>query len=119
MHGLQYLFWGLEGHGNLVPLMRLASVLAILAAIILVIPATRRNEGLLGFACACVFFALWAEKGIGLIIAGFVPSPLEKVVEYHVTPPEIAITIGVWAMGFFVLTVLYKIALGIKEEAAA
>jgi len=119
MHGLQYLYWGLEGHGNLVPLMRTSAVLAILAAIVLVIPAARRNEGLLGLACAGVFISLWIEKGLGLIIGGFIPSPLERVVEYHVTLPEIAITAGGWAMGFFVLTVLYKITLGVKEEVAA
>lgn len=119
MHGLQYLFWGLEGHGNLVPLMRVSATLAILAAIVLVIPAARRNEGILALACVAVFVSLWIEKGIGLVIGGFIPSPLEKVVEYHPTAPELAITAGVWAMGFFILTVLYKVAVDVKEEVAA
>jgi len=119
MHGLQYLFWGLEGQGNLVPLMRVSATLAILAAIVLVIPAARRNEGILALACVAVFVALWIEKGVGLVIGGFIPSPLERVVEYHPTAPELAITVGVWAMGFFILTVLYKVAVDVKEEVAA
>jgi len=119
MHGLQYLFWGLEGQGNLVPLMRVSATLAILAAIVLVIPAARRNEGILALACVAVFVSLFIEKGIGLVIGGFIPSPLEKVVEYHATAPELAITAGVWAMGALIITVLYKVAVDVKEEVAA
>jgi molybdopterin-containing oxidoreductase family membrane subunit len=118
-HSLQYLFFGLEGHGNLVPWMQVASVLAIAAAIVLVIPAMRRNEGILAIACAAVFISLWIEKGIALIIGGFIPSPLEKIVEYTPTVPELLITVGVWAIGFLILTVLYKVAVAVKEEVAA
>ena len=53
------------------------------------------------------------------MIGGFIPSPLNHVIEYHPTPPELAITTGIWALGFLVLTVLYKIAVSIKEEVAA
>jgi molybdopterin-containing oxidoreductase family membrane subunit len=41
------------------------------------------------------------------------------VFEYWPTFLEVLITLGVWAAGFFVLTVLYKIAVSVKEEAAA
>ena len=54
--------------------------------------------------------------GIGLVIGGFVPSPLEEITAYHPSFQEIMITLGVWATGFFILTVLYKIALSVKEE---
>jgi molybdopterin-containing oxidoreductase family membrane subunit len=30
--------------------------------------------------------------------------------------PEAIISLGVWAMGFLILTLLYKIAVSIKEE---
>ncbi|RJP67672.1 MAG: menaquinol oxidoreductase [Candidatus Abyssobacteria bacterium SURF_17] len=119
IHGLQYLFFGLEGHAKLVPWMRVATVLAIIAAILLVNPNTRKNETILGFACAATFISLWIEKGIGLVLAGFVPNPLEKIVEYTPTAPELLITLGIWATGFLILTVLYKIAVSVKEEVAA
>ena len=119
MHGLQYMFFGLEGHGNLVPFMRVATVLAIGAAILLVIPNTRKNETTLAMACAATFIALWIEKGVALVIVGFIPSPLEYVVEYHATVPELLITTGIWAIGLLVLTVLFKIAVAVKEEVAA
>ena len=119
MHGLQYMYFGLEGHAKLVPLMRLSAVLAIVAAFVLIIPRARNNESILAVACAAVFVSLWIEKGLGLVIAGFIPSPLEKVVEYSPTAPELAITAGVWAIGLLILTVLFKIAVAVKEEVAA
>lgn len=119
MHSLEYLFAGLEGHGRLVPFMWAAVVLAVGGIVLLIVPSTRRNETTLAVAAAAVFVAAWIDKGMGLVVGGFVPNPFEKVVEYAPTAPELLITLGVWAIGFFVLTVLYKIAISVKEELAA
>jgi len=119
MHPIVYLFSGLEGHGKLVPWMWTAASFAILALLLLIVPATRRNENTLILACLSVFISTWIDKGFGLVIGGFIPNPFEKVFEYWPTLPEVVISLGVWAMGFFVLTVLYKIAVSVKEEAAA
>ncbi len=54
-----------------------------------------------------------------MISGGFVPSPLQHVNEYVPTVPELLIGIGVWATGFLILTVLFKIAVTVKEEVAA
>ncbi len=116
MHHLQYLFVGLHGHGTYVPWMW-ASVLFMLAAIaMLVWPQVRKNEKYLGIACALVFVGTWIDKGIGMINGGFVPSPLNKVHEYIPTIPELLITVGVYATGALILTVLYKIILDVKSE---
>jgi Ni/Fe-hydrogenase subunit HybB-like protein len=45
------------------------------------------------------------------------PNMFEKVFEYWPTIPEAFITLGVWAVGFLILTILYKIATTVKEEA--
>ncbi len=118
MHALVYLFKGLEGHRFLVPFMWLFALLAIAGLVLLLNPNTKRNEKKLKIACACVFFSMWLEKGLGLVVAGFIPNPFEQVREYSPTIPEIMIAIGVWATGFFVLAVLYKIATSVKEEVA-
>ncbi len=115
-HPFKYLFTGLEGHGRLVPLMWTSAILAIFSLILLLNPATRKNERTLAVASAAVFISLWIEKGFGLIIGGFVPNPFEKVFEYWPTAPETIITIGVWATGFLILTILYKIATTVKQE---
>jgi Ni/Fe-hydrogenase subunit HybB-like protein len=119
MQSFKYLFIGLEGHNRLVPWMWSAVVLAGLAVILLLNPRTRKNETFLAVACAAVFVSLWIEKGLGLVVTGFIPSPLETITEYSPTGPEILITAGVWALGLFILTILYKVAISVKEEIEA
>ena len=119
MHPIVFLFKGLQGHGNLVPWMWTAAVFAVLSLVLLIVPATRRNEGTLTVACIILIIATWIDKGLGLIVGGFTPTPFHTVTEYWPTTPEMLITIGIWATGFFVLTILYKIAVSVKEEVAA
>jgi molybdopterin-containing oxidoreductase family membrane subunit len=116
MQPFKYLFVGLEGHQRLVPWMWAAVLLAGVALVLLLNPRTRQNEGLLAIACAAVFASLWVEKGLGLVVTGFIPSPLEKITEYSPTRPEVLITLGIWAIGLLILTVLYKVALSVREE---
>lgn len=118
MDHLKYLFVGLHGHNTLVPWMWSAIALMLIAIILLLIPTCRRNEGVLAVACGMLFIGAWIDKGMGMIAGGFVPNPLHEVNEYMPTGPEVAITLGVWAAGFIVLTILYTMATGVKEEAA-
>ena len=116
MHTLDYLFFGLEGHDQLVPWMRVSTIFGVISIIMLLVPATRKREDTLAVACILLFISLWIDKGIGLVIGGFVPNMMEQITAYHPSFQEIMITLGVWATGFFILTVLYKIALSVKEE---
>ncbi|MBW1821504.1 MAG: menaquinol oxidoreductase, partial [Deltaproteobacteria bacterium] len=113
---IKYLFVGLHGHGALVPWMWTSMILMLISIILLVNPITRKNEGVLTVACIATFVGTWIDKGLGMISGGFVPSPLHHVNEYIPTIPEILIALGVWATGFFVLTILFKIAVSVKEE---
>ncbi|MDY6971416.1 MAG: NrfD/PsrC family molybdoenzyme membrane anchor subunit [Thermodesulfobacteriota bacterium] len=119
MHSLVYLFAGLEGHGKLVPWMWTAAGFALVALVLLIVPATRRNEDTLAVGCGAVIVATWIDKGLGLVVGGFIPNPFDRVTEYWPTVPEVLVTLGIWATGFFVLTVLYKIAVSVKEEVSA
>ena len=116
MHAFQYLFVGLEGHSKLVPLMWTSVILAVVALIMLIPPGIRKKESNLVIACVAVFISLWIDKGFGLVIGGFIPNPFDGVTEYWPTLPETMITIGVWATGFLVLTILYKVAISVREE---
>jgi molybdopterin-containing oxidoreductase family membrane subunit len=115
----EFLFVGVDGYGKLAPWMWTATGFAVLSLVLLIIPSTRRNEETLAVACASVIVATWIDKGLGLVIGGFTPNPFERVTPYWPTTPEILITVGVWATGFFILTILYKIAVSVKEEVAA
>jgi molybdopterin-containing oxidoreductase family membrane subunit len=59
------------------------------------------------------FVGIWIEKGMGLIVPGFIPTPIGEVVEYYPTLIEIVMTVGIWAMGFFIWSILLKGAIGI------
>lgn len=119
MHGFIYQFAGYEGHAELVPFMWLSVILSVTALILLIPPQFRSNEKLLKIACITVFFGLYLEKGVGLVVTGFIPNVFDKVTPYVPTVPELAITAGVWATGFLIMAVLYKVAIGVKEEIRA
>jgi molybdopterin-containing oxidoreductase family membrane subunit len=120
MHSFEYLFSGFEGHASkLAPWMWASVVFAVVALFLLLVPAMRRREGILAAGCAAVIASTWIDKGFGLVIGGFIPNPFERVFEYWPTTPEIMISVGVWATGFFILTVLYKIVVSVKEEVAS
>ena len=60
--------------------------------------------------------AIWIEKGMGMVVAGFIPSPLGEITEYLPTRPEVAITVGVYAIGFMILTMFYRIVVNVRER---
>jgi len=110
----KYLFVGLEGQAPLAPWMWTSATLAIVSLVLLLVPASRKNEKLLALTSVMVFVSLWIDKGLGLIVGGFVPSPLGAVVRYGPTLPEIGITVAIWAVGFLMITVFYKITLSVR-----
>ncbi len=118
MSHFQFLFVGLDGHAPLVPWMWASMALAVISLVLLITPRYRANERLLAVACVMVFASLWIDKGMGLIVGGFVPSPLGHVTSYVPTLPEVSITLAIWAVGVLMLTVLYKMALAVREELA-
>ena len=111
-----YLYVGLHGHGVLAPWMWTSLSLAALSLVLLLVPALRRNRTVLVVACVAVIAALWIEKGLGMVVTGFVPSPLGHVNEYWPTGPEVRIALGIYALGGLLLAGLYKIAIAVREE---
>lgn len=114
-----YLYVGLHGHGVLAPWMAASLLLAAVSLVLLVVPGLRRRQGVLVVACVAVVASLWIDKGLGMVVAGFVPSPLGHVTEYWPTARETLITLGVYGVGGLVLAVLYKIAIVTREELQA
>jgi Ni/Fe-hydrogenase subunit HybB-like protein len=104
-----YLYAGLEGQAGLVPWMWTSAGLAVVSLAALVVPATRNRNATLAAACAAVIVALWIDKGLGLVVGGFVPSPLGAVANYLPTWREVTITAGIWAIGAIMVTGFFKI----------
>jgi molybdopterin-containing oxidoreductase family membrane subunit len=116
MEHFRFLFAGLDGYDVIANWMSVSVLCALAGLVLLINPRTRKNETTLAVACVAVFVSLWIEKGLGLLVTGFVPTPLGKVVRYTPTGPEVAIAIGIWSMGFLIITVLYKIFISVREE---
>ncbi|MGA2003752.1 MAG: sulfate reduction electron transfer complex DsrMKJOP subunit DsrP [Terriglobales bacterium] len=112
----EYLFIGLNGDYHLVPWMWISFLLSLIALTILLVPRWRTEIHLLVMACLCIFFSIWLDKGLGLIIGGFVPSPLGTITRYTPTLPEWTIVLGIWAMGALMTTAFYKVTLSIWKE---
>lgn len=108
----QYLFFGLGEHKALVPWIWTGIGMNVIATLILI--TKRLHNRFLYPACALLFIGIWIEKGFGLIVPGFIPGQYGKIVEYEPSIVEIAVTIGVWALGAFVFTILVRIAIGIE-----
>ncbi len=119
LHHFEYLFTGLEDKSGLVPWIWTSVVLTVGCVCLLIFPSIRNQERFLAPICCAVIVAIWIEKGMGLVVTGFIPSPLGHVTEYTPTGLEVAITLGVYGIGFLVLTVLYKIVVSVRERAAA
>lgn len=111
--GLYYLMFGLHGLTRLVPWFWGSLIAMLVAFVMFLVPSIRTNYKLLPIACVLGFGGIWVEKGMGLVVPGFIPTPIGQVTEYYPTMIEIMTTIGLWAIGFLILTILLKGAIGI------
>ena len=114
---VRLLLFGINGHLLLSPWMWASVALGWASAILMVNPQTRKNDITLMAACIAVIISIWIEKGLGLVVSGFIPSPLGEITRYIPTTHEVAITAGIYGIGILVLTILIKIAIAIKKEA--
>lgn len=115
MHAFEYLFVGLDERAQLAPWMWLSTLLAVVSLVLLLVPKTRARESVLAAACAGVFVSLWLEKGLCLVVCGFVPNAMGRVMPYQPTAPESLIVLGIWAFGSFMITVFYRITVAVRE----
>ena len=118
-HAFEYLYVGLHGHDALVPWMWTGAALTVICVTLLLIPRVRNDVSLLGPICLGVIVAIWIEKGVGMVVTGFVPNPLGRITDYAPTGVEIAVTTGVYAIGFLMLTLIYKIVVTVRERMQA
>jgi Ni/Fe-hydrogenase subunit HybB-like protein len=109
----RYLFLGLHGHYALVPWIWTAIVFNIVAAGLFLSPLVFRSTRVLVIACVLAFVGAWIEKGMGLIVPGFIPSTLHEIVEYTPSLTEWKVSAGIWAFGLMVLTILLKTAIAV------
>ncbi len=111
-----YLYFGLDGHNSLVPWIWSAISMNVIGTLILAFNPGRNNPKVIFPACILLFVGIWIEKGMGLIVPGLVPSPMGEVVDYAPSWVEVSITLGIVALGVFVVTMLLRPALAIEQR---
>jgi len=111
--GLEYLMFGHNGLNALVPWFWFSTLTMIGSFVLLLIPSIRKDKKKLPYICAVLFLGIWVEKGMGLMIPGSIPTPIGEYTQYSPTLIEIFNSLGNWAIGFIILTLLLKGAIGI------
>jgi len=114
----QYMYFGLNGQTALVPWIWTSVTLAVASLVLLINPKSRSNEKVLTWTAVMVFVSIWIDKGMGMVVTGFVPSPLGAVTQYFPTFPEVMIALAIYAFGAALVTVLYKVAISVRASIA-
>lgn len=105
----RYLYFGLHGRYALVPWIWTAIGMNLLATVIWMLPVSRSLK-LLNVACVLSIVGIWIEKGMGLIVPAFVPTPLGEIVEYVPTLHEVMVCLGIWAFGLLLYTIFVRVS---------
>ncbi len=111
---MRYMLFGLKGHTKLVPYIWGAIALDVFAAIVFITRRFYANPFVLKLACAAAVLGVWVEKGMGLVIPGFVPSTVGEIVDYTPSFTEFCVSAAIWAFGALVYTLLLKAAVPIE-----
>jgi Ni/Fe-hydrogenase subunit HybB-like protein len=110
----KYLFVGLHGHHALVPWIWTAIALNLIAMVLLILPVSRSLKWL-NLTCVLCIVGIWIEKGMGLVIPGFIPTPLGAIIEYTPSLNETLVCFGIWAFGLLCYTLFLRMAVPILQ----
>jgi Ni/Fe-hydrogenase subunit HybB-like protein len=108
----RYLYVGFRSRHALVPWIWTAIAFNLTAAVFFLLPASRALRTL-NVACVLAIVGIWIEKGMGLIVPAFIPTPLGEIVEYRPTLNEVFVCLGIWAFGLLLYTVFVRISVPI------
>jgi Ni/Fe-hydrogenase subunit HybB-like protein len=111
---MRYLLFGLHGHTKLVPYIWTAIALDVFSAVVFMSRPLHTRKNVMRAACASAVVGVWVEKGMGLVIPGFVPSTLGEIVDYTPSFTEFCVSAAIWAAGALIYTLLLKAAVPIE-----
>ena len=112
---VRYLYFGLHGHNILVPWIWTSTAMTVLALLALISRKFESRGVIVRYIpLLMLIMAIWIEKGMGLVFPGFIPTPLGEIVEYMPSVNEWMVSLGIWGVGLFIMTVLLKHAVDIE-----
>jgi len=92
------------------------SVSMNVAAILMLLTRGFEDRGVVlqNLPLVLLIVAIWIEKGMGLIVPGFIPTPLGEIFEYAPSLIETLVSLAIWAFGLLVMTLLIKFATDVE-----
>lgn len=113
---LKYLFKGVGENRDIVMYGWASLFISFIAFLLFLIPATRKNVVTLNIGAILIWFGVYIEKGIALLIPGFTPDSLGQIYGYRPSLVELKISMGIFAVGFLIFTFITKVAIAIIFE---
>ncbi len=113
---LKYLFIGVGENRDIVFYGWASLIISVIAFLLFLIPKTRKNVVTLNLGAILIWFGVYIEKGIALLIPGFTPDTLGQIYIYRPSMAEIKISMAIFAIGFLIFTLMTKIAIAITFE---
>ena len=101
---------------ELVPFSWLSIGMGFVAFVLFLIPKTRKNFVTLNIGTLLIYWSVYVEKGIALIIPGFTPDVLGQIYVYTPSMTEIRTAVMIFALGSLLFTFLVKVAIAIVFE---
>lgn len=112
----KYLLFGIGENKELVPFSWLSIGMGFVAFVLFLIPKTRKNFVTLNIGTLLIYWSVYVEKGIALIIPGFTPDVLGQIYVYTPSMTEIRTAVMIFALGSLLFTFLVKVAIAIVFE---
>ena len=112
----RYLFFGIRENNALVPWYWAMNAAIFVAILLLALPGARSSQSRLLGASAVALIGLWIDKGFILVPAAFIPNVFGTIMEYPPTWVELAISLGIYAMGALIITVFYKVVVSVRSS---
>ena len=70
----------------------------------------------LNIGALLIWFGVYVEKGIALLIPGFTPDALGQIYIYRPSLTEIKVAAAIFSIGFLIFTLMTKVAIAIVFE---
>lgn len=109
----EYLLLGLGDNREIVFYSWSSIIMGTTAFVLFLIPRTRKNFFTLNLGTILIYFSVYIEKGMALIIPGFTPDVLGQFYIYTPSINEIRTTVMIFAAGSLLFTFMLKIAIAI------